>query len=609
MNTSTMGPAQPDIQNPRGFWALMTTQAQGAFSDNLFKMLVILSLPVMMDNETFPITGLAFLLFNIPFLLFPGFAGSLADKLSKKTVTVITKYIELAVMSMGLGGFLLNSPAMILAALFLMASQSALFSPAKYGILTEILPDKKLSWGNGILQLGTFIAIIGGTAVAGPLLEGLGGKIYYAMFVLLGFTVFGLISSHAITKPAPANPQRKISFNPWDGLGESFKKFRADRVLLLTMMGIAFFWFTGVLVSQTIIELGKEISDSPTRQSLLLAALSLGIGVGSVLAGYLSRGRIETGMVPFGGFGLAVICFVLSFGGWSYAVTLGLIFGLGVFAGVFDLPLAALLQKRSPKEVKGGMIAASNFVTFSGMTVAALLFIGLFNGLGFAPSSIFLIAGSTTLFVSAVAVWILRPQVMRFIATRLVSSVYKQDVLDHENVPEEGGALIVSNHVSYADAAILMAATERPVRFLMYKGIYEKFWMKPLAKFVGAIPVMPKADPTETEAALQRATDAIEDGEIVVIFAEGGITRTGKMEDFKRGLERIMKNVNAPIIPVRLGGIWGSIFSFSDGGFFKNLPKRIPYPISVRFGRPLEGDATSAQVQMAVEQLRNLEPA
>ena len=191
--------------------------------------------------------------------------------MSKKTVTVITKYIELAVMSMGLGGFFLDSPAMILAALFLMASQSALFSPAKYGILPEILEDKKLSWGNGILQLGTFVAIIAGTAVAGPLLESLGGKIYYAMFVLLGFSAFGLFTSHGITKPAPANPDRKISFNPWDGLGESFKKFRNDRPLFLTMLGLAFFWFTGVLVSQTIIELGKEISDSPTRQSLLLA--------------------------------------------------------------------------------------------------------------------------------------------------------------------------------------------------------------------------------------------------------------------------------------------------------------------------------------------------
>jgi acyl-[acyl-carrier-protein]-phospholipid O-acyltransferase/long-chain-fatty-acid--[acyl-carrier-protein] ligase len=607
MNTTINATAQPDVPNPRGFWALIVTQFQGAFSDNLFKMLVILYLPVMMGHDNFPITAMAFLLFNIPFLLFPGFAGSLADKLSKKTVTVITKYIELAVMSMGLGGFFLNSPAMILTALFLMASQSALFSPAKYGILPEILEDKKLSWGNGILQLGTFIAIIAGTAVAGPLLESLGGKIYYAMFVLLGFTVCGLISSHAITKPAPANPARKISFNPWNGLGDSFKKFGQDRVLFLTMLGLAFFWFTGVLVSQTIIELGKEISDSPTRQSLLLAALSLGIGVGSVLAGYFSRGRVETGMVPFGGFGLAALCFILALGGWTYAMTLGLIFGLGIFAGIFDLPLAAMLQKRSPKEVKGGMIAASNFVTFSGMTVAALLFMGLFNWLKFSPDSIFLAAGSMTLTVSLISAWILRQQMMRFVATRLVSSVYKQNVLDHENVPEEGGALIVSNHVSYADAAILMAATERPVRFMMYKGIYDKFWMKPLARFIGAIPVRAKADPEETANALQAATDAINAGELVVIFAEGAITRTGKMAEFKRGLERIMSNARGPIVPVRLEGLWGSIFSFSSGRFFKKVPQRFPYPISVRFGNPMSAASTSAQVQSAVEQLEYAE--
>jgi acyl-[acyl-carrier-protein]-phospholipid O-acyltransferase/long-chain-fatty-acid--[acyl-carrier-protein] ligase len=267
------------------------------------------------------------------------------------------------------------------------------------------------------------------------------------------------------------------------------------------------------------------------------------------------------------------------------------------------------LQKRSPKEVKGGMIAASNFVTFSGMTVAALLFMGLFNYLGFSPDSIFLIAGAAALIVSLAAAWILRHQMMRFIAMRLVSSVYKQNVLDHENVPAEGGALIVSNHVSYADAAILMAATERPVRFLMYKGIYDKFWMKPLAKFIGAIPVMAKADPEETANALQAASDAINAGELVVIFAEGSITRTGRMTEFKRGLERIMMNARGPIVPVRLEGLWGSVFSFSKGRFFKKLPMKFPYPISVRYGNPMSAACTSAQVQRAVEQLECLETA
>lgn len=586
-----------------GFWALIATQFQGAFSDNLFKMLVILYLPVMSGDVDLPITALAFLLFNIPFLLFPGFAGSLADRFSKKTVTVMTKYLELGVMTMGLFGFLLHSPALTLMALFMMASQSALFSPAKYGILPEILPEQRLSWGNGILQLGTFVAIIAGTAVAGPLLEALGGEIYWTTVVLLGLSVVGLVSSYRITKPAPADPERKISVNPWNGMGESFKIFRADRVLFLTMLGLAFFWFTGVLVSQTIIELGKAISDSPTRQSLLLAALSLGIGLGSVVAGYLSRGRVEVGLIPIGGVGLTGFCFALAFGEWNYATTLTLVSGLGIFAGIFDLPLAALLQQRSPKAVKGGMIAASNFVTFGGMTLSALLFMLLFNGVGLSPAAIFGVAGAMTLVVTFIAAWILRPQLLRFIAACLVRAVYKQQVVHPEHVPTQGGALLVSNHVSFADALLLLAASERPLRFLMYKGIYDKFWVKPVAKLAGAIPVMPKSDAKDIESALGKATEAIQRGELVVIFAEGGITRTGELAEFKRGLERIMKDVYAPIIPVHLGGVWGSIFSYSDNRFFLKIPKNIPYPVTVSYGHPLNSTTSAQHVRAAVQAL------
>lgn len=601
MKTSTV--IQNEHQGLRGFWALFAVQFQGAFSDNLFKMLIILYLPVMSGNVDFPITALAFLIFNIPYLVLPGFAGSLSDRLSKKTITVATKYIELGVMALAFSGFWFESTPMTLGALFLMASQSALFSPAKYGILPELLPESKLSWGNGLLQLGTFIAIIAGTAVAGPLLELLGGEIYWTVVVLLGLTMVGLVSSHTMTRPAPANPERAISVNPWNGLGAAFKLFRNDRVLMLTAAGLGFFWFNAVLVSQTIIEFGKATTTSPTGQSLLLAALSLGIGVGSVLAGFLSRGRIETGMVPVGGVGLAILCFILGIGSWGYGETLGLNFGLGAFAGMFSLPLSALLQQRAPKETKGGTIAASNFVNFSAMTVAALLFLGLFNGLGVSPQGIFLIASVFTMITAGFTLLVLRRQFLRFVATTLVRCVYRQQIKNAEAVPEEGGALIVPNHVSFVDALIVMAASDRPVRFLGYKGICDIWWIKPIAWFADVIPVAPRREFAGTDQALAKATEAIQNGEVVAIFAEGGITRTGEMKDFKRGLEYIMRDVDAPIVPMHLGGLWGSIFSYSGNRFFTKLPKRFPYPMTVTYGTPLPGNTKACEVKRAVEAL------
>ncbi len=587
-----------------GFWALVATQFQGAFSDNLFKMLVILSLPAMVGSAEYPVTALAFLLFNIPFLLVPGFSGALADRLSKKTVTVITKYMELGVMSLGLVSFMVQSAPLALATLFLMATQSALFSPAKYGILPEILPAGRLSWGNGIIQLTTFIAIIAGTAVAGPLLESLGGELYHVMFAVLGCTCIGLTASHFITKPPAGDPERALTLNPWDGLGTALKRFRQDRHRMLTMLGIAFFWFAGVLVSQAIIELGKAITDSPTRQSLMPAALALGIGAGSAVAGFLSRGRIELGLIPVGGVGLAVLCFAIGLGTWGYGVTIALVLALGVFAGIFNLPLAVTLQQRSPKESKGGMIAASNFVNFFGMSIASVAVLGLFNVAGLPASAVFAITGVLTAAVTVYALWLLRYEVIRFAAACFLRVFYRVKTANDFEVPQTGGALLVANHVSFIDALLLATATERRVRFLAFKGIYDKWYVKPIAAAAGAIPVLPKSDPAHIEHALSLATEAIQRGEVVAIFAEGGITRTGELMPFKRGLERIMaKTEGAPIVPVYLDGLWGSVFSFAGGKFFWKTPKAIPYRVGVTFGAPLPGDSRAETVREAIVDL------
>ncbi|MCP4642500.1 MAG: MFS transporter [bacterium] len=587
----------------RGFWALIATQFQGAFNDNVLKVIVVFLIPVLVNDKDYPATFLASLLFSVPFLLFPSYAGYLADRFSKQRVTLYTKYWEVLVMAMGFVAFLLESPTLIWITLFLMAMQSAFFSPAKYGILPEILRDERLSWGNGILQLGTMVAIVFGTAVGTPIIAAFEGRIQLASLVLISLSLLGLLSAHFITKPAPAAPDRRLPWNPWAGMGRSFRCFWADRWLFLTMLGIAYFWFAGAFATQNIIELAKATVSSTAMQGQLLTALSLGIGLGSVASGFLSRGKTEVGFIPLGGMGMTAFGAALGIGGWGFWGNMGLLFGLGCSGGFFIVPLSATLQQRSPDTTRGDMIATSNFVNFAAMTLAAGVFYVLFNLLKWSPTTIFLVSAGLSLIASIIICAVLPVFLLRLILWCFASTFYRIQLIGRDNIPEKGGALFVANHTSYVDALMILASTGRHVRFIMYKGIYDHPFVRPLAKLMGAIPIAASQGPREMVNSLRVATAALEAGEVVCIFAEGQITRTGQLLPFRKGFERIVKGVDAPIIPVHLGNLWGSIFSFSDGRFIWKVPMKIPYPVTVSYGAPLAPDSSATVVRRAIEEL------
>jgi len=589
--------------NGRGFWALIATQFQGAFNDNAFKVIVVFLLPLMAKDTQYPTTAIAFLIFNLPFLMLPSYAGFLADRFSKQRVALFTKYWEVGVMLLGTVALMLHSISMLWITLFLMAMQSAFFSPAKYGILPEILKEERLPWGNGILQLGTMIAIIAGTAVGAPLVGAFEERAYLAGGVLVVFSAIGTLSAHFISKPQAAAPTRTMPLNPWAGLGRCANCFRKDRMLLLTMLGIAYFWFAGTLSMQNIIELAKETVDSTALQGQLLTALSLGIGIGSVAAGFLSRGKIRMELIPAGGFGLAVFSAVLGMGIWGFWGSVVLLFGLGFFGGFFVIPLDAMLQKRSPEDMRGDMIATCNFVTFSGMTVSAVLFYLLFNFLGFSTSHIFLLIAVASLIVGVASCFMFPICISHIIAWCIANTAYRLKVVDADNLPRKGGALLVSNHVSFVDTIILSASTDRKIRYIGDKGYCNAFLLKPMAKLMGVLPVSAGGNPEENAKSLRQATAAIEAGEVVCIFAEGQLTRTGELMPFRRGLERIMNGCDAPIVPVHMDNLWGSIFSYSGGRFFWKMPELLPRPVTVRFGKPLPADTSAADVRETVAAL------
>ena len=413
------------------------------------------------------------------------------------------------------------------------------------------------------------------------------------------------------------------------------KTILADRTLAWAVMGNTYLFFLAALLQFTIIIYGHDaLRVDETHISYLQAAVGIGIGIGSVAAGYLSGGKIEYGLIPLGALGMTIFGALLYFDapsaalshwliaatshvGWPVLERLSAFFArlvhlripdlslLGFFGGFFAVPLNALIQHRPRPDQKGGVIAAANFWSFVGIFVAAgayNIFSARFHQ---SAAAIFLDGAILTAVMTGYSIYLLPDSLLRLVLWMATHSVYRIRVEGRENIPENGGALFVANHMSLVDALLLIASTDRPIRFLIFKDIYDQPYIKPFAKMIGAIPISSQLRPRDMIHSLREASDAIRNNEIVCIFAEGQITRIGQLLPFRRGMERIMKNVDAPIVPVNLDGVWGSIFSYERGRFIWKMPRKIPYPVTVSFGKPMPPTATAFEVREAVQQLQS----
>jgi acyl-[acyl-carrier-protein]-phospholipid O-acyltransferase / long-chain-fatty-acid--[acyl-carrier-protein] ligase len=603
--------ASPLIQERGGkwrlsFWSLIATQFQGAFNENGLKQLVIFLILAMnlakADRDRLvPIVGF---LFAAPFILFSMTGGFFADRFSKRSVTIWTKVFEIGVMAFALVALAARNLPLEMAAVFLASTQAAIFGPSKYGLLPELLPQERLSWGNGVIELGTFIAIIAGSVAAGFMAQGFGSHQGYSGAILVGCAFLGLLFSQGISRVPAADPLKKFRANFIGDLWSQGKLIRTDRVLRLAVLGNTYFWFLGALLQFDIIVYGQDVLHlRPSSNAILQAAIAIGIGVGSLVAGYLSAGKIEYGLIPLGSLGMTVLGILLSMHGLTFEGVLALLAGLGFFGGFFIVPINALIQHRPEDDKKGGIIAAANLLSFVGIGGASAAFYLLTRFAHLGPASIFLWTSLATLAATAYVLWLLPDSLLRLLLWMLTHTLYRLDVAGRERVPARGGALLVPNHVSMADAVLLLAALDRPVRFLMFKGSYDHPLVKPFAKILGVIPISSDQGPREMIHSLRRATQALQDGELVCIFPEGQMTRIGQMMPFRRGMERIVKGVDVPIIPVNLDGVWGSIFSFSGGRFLWKLPRHLPYPVRVTFGAPLPSTASAQEARQAVQDL------
>jgi acyl-[acyl-carrier-protein]-phospholipid O-acyltransferase/long-chain-fatty-acid--[acyl-carrier-protein] ligase len=614
MTTSDSTAASDDQQaiagpprGTRGFWALIVTQFQGAYSDNILRNL-LLSMIVFMgmaQNQRESLISAVTLLFSVPFLILSMPGGWLADRFSKRQVTLWTKVMEIGSMAVATVGLAMHSLPVALVALGLVASQAALFGPSKYGLLPELLPSKRLSWGNGVIELGTFLAIIVGTVTGAAMAQKYHGQEVYAGYVLLGLAVLGLVISLGVDKVPAAAPEKKFQFNIAADLWHQIKAMHKDPPLFLAVAGNTYFWFLGSLLFSTIVVYGPDVLHlDQTKTGYLNATLAIGIGIGSMVAGLVSGNKIEYGLIPLGSIGMTVTGVLLGASPHGLAGSAVLLGALGFWAGFFAVPVNALIQHRPREEDKGGIIAAANLLSFVGIALSAGVYYIFTTRIHLDPRGVIL-AGSLITGAATVYVLLLLPEwFARLLLFFITHTFYLVKVVGRDNFPDKSGALLVCNHMSFVDAALLIASTDRPIRFLMYQGIYDRKLLKPFAKMMKAIPISSEQRPRDLIRSLQTASNALEAGEVVCIFAEGQITRTGQLLPFRRGLERIMKGVSVPIIPVSLDGVWGSIFSFERGRFLWKMPRRIPYAVTVSFGKPMPSSSTAIEVRAAVQELQ-----
>ncbi len=583
---------------------LLVSYFLGAFNDNVYKMVVSLLAVDMAaqtggGGRTLSLIGAIFVL---PFLLFSGYAGYVADVFSKRSVLVVTKAAEIAIMALGGLALLSGSLPFMLAVLFLLALQATFFSPAKYSILPELIDNKDLSRANGLLEMTGFLAIILGTSLGGIMFAVWKDQLGLLGMVLTTLAVIGTAASFAVP-PVPASGSTKpFVLNPWSEITTGFQRFFRERALWLTVVGIGYFWFLGALLQLDLLLLGKEVMHlDDQRIGLLGAFLAIGIGTGSVLAGRLSGQKVELGLVPLGGLGMGLFAFFLSASSSSFAQTSFALALLGLAGGFFIVPLNASLQQKAEREEKGRLLATANFISTAGVLLASATLWLLREYLQLPADRIILVAGFFTLLATGCALYLLPDFLVRFCLWFLTHTLYRIRIVGQENVPLHGPALLVCNHISFVDGLLVGSCVQRFIRFLVYKGIYDHKALNWFMRFMKTIPVESGKGVLES---LERAREQLRQGHVVCIFAEGSISRTGNMLPFKRGFEKIIGGLdNVPVIPVHLDRLWGSVFSFKDGKFFWKWPQRFPYPVTVSFGTPLPATVKADEVRQTIAEL------
>lgn len=568
------------------------------------------------SNFDASILVLTLLIFSTPFIVFALPAGICASIVDKKRLVFLSMLGSLLLAGLFAFSLSANTASVSLVLLFLLGLKSAFLSPAKYALVTNILESKEC--GNGVagLVLSTTLGVLFGTlfSVLWLLSQVNGAGLFWEQGLLWVFVLLALLgvlfsnSLPDIESDREAASDITKTFSYFDVFWRPIALLRAHdslaaKRLLLSVLGLALFWSLASVQQLSISYTAGDNAWNPMVTAVLLTALALGVCYGAILAAKASSSRVEMGLLPLAMIILAAAHATIGLSSMKYMTYFPLLFLMGFGGAFLAIPCYMYLLNKSPRGHEAIAVAVSNAVIHVSLLLC-LTIVSFSLGDGrLSPSALYLYCGVFCT-LAMVYLFTLVPGVfLRFVNWLLVHTLYRLKVFNSELVPQDGGALLVCNHLSFVDAMLVLAAVDRPVRFLIYRPIYENPLIKPFAKAMGAIPVEAGRSREEVDRALAAASTAIENGELVCIFAEGGISRVGRLLPFKRGLERIMADVSAPIIPVYLDQIWASIFSFRGGKFFWKRPKAVPLPVTLSFGEPLPPKTSAVNVRRAVQEL------
>lgn len=597
---------QFSLLTKRRFLPYFLTQALGAFNDNLYKNALLLLIAfggISAKSDSALLTNLAAGLFILPFFLFSPIAGQIADKFEKSKLIRWVKGLEVIIMGLAAAAIVMGNVWMMMLLLFLMGLQSSLFGPVKFALLPQQLDDDELVGGNALVEMGTFIAILVGTITAGIFFDFEQG-LYWIAGGIVVFALLGFFSSQYIPNASANDPELKINWNPFSEMVNTIRQARENRSVYLSIMAISWFWFIGASYLTQFPNFARDFLGGSTQVvTLLLTLFSLGVALGSLLCEKLSGHKIELGIVPIGSLGMSIFGIDLYFSVAGIQVmedmsamafiqqpeNFRLMFDIAMvsaFGGLFVVPLQALIQHRSDEKNRAQIIAANNMfnaifmVASAGIGILALVVIEL------TIPEYFLVLAIMNIVV-AIYVYSRVPEfVLRFFIWMLGHTLYRVQDKGLENIPDTGAAVLVCNHVSFVDAMLIAGTCHRPVRFVMDRSIAEMKGLRTFFKIAKTIPICsPKANIEVYENAFKRIKEELDSGEIICIFPEGKLTTDGEVDTFKSGIERIIKETPVQVVPMALGGMWGSIFSHKDGHALTKRPRRFWSKVTLTVSR------------------------
>ena len=580
-------PNQFALLGQRRFGPFFWVQFLGAGNDNLFKFAFTIMVTYQLQLQWLPASQAGLVigaLFILPFLLFSATSGQLADKYNKERLIRFVKSLEIAIMVLAGWGFVVANVPLLLACVFLMGLHSTLFGPVKFAYLPQHLSERELTGGNGMVEMGTFVAILLGQVAGGLLIAVPGQGAAYVAWACLGVAVLGRVVAQAVPLSPATDPGLKINWNPFSETWRNLKLAHQQLAVFRSLLGISWMWFFGAVFLSMFPAYARDVLHGNEQvASLLLVVFSVGIGTGALLCEILSRRHVEIGLVPLGAIGMSVFSidlylasrglppaaqlslsqFVSLPAHWRVMADLAL---LSLFAGIYSVPMYALIQLRSQPTHRARIIAANNILNALFMIVSALS-VGVLLGAGLTIPQVFLAVGLANAVVAAYIFLIVPEYLLRFVAFVLTRCIYRFHVRGEDHIPSQGAAILVCNHVSFIDAVLLMAASPRPIRFVMDHRIFATPVLGWLFRLSKAIPIAPqREDPVAYERAFAQARAVLEDGELLGIFPEGGITRDGSLGEFKGGVMKILQAQPVPVVPLALQNLWGSYFSRIESG-------------------------------------------